>query len=113
MTLDVQEWTDTCLQCVCTKAGPEVRTLLMSITTSYPFEVVGLDYLSLGRPEDRYPYILVLTDLFSKYALAVPTKDQSANTTARTLYGSLIQTFGCPGRILTGYLRPIRVHLPA
>jgi len=101
MTEDVKEWTTTCPQCVCAKAGPEVRVPLVSILTSYPFEVVGVDYLSLGRPEDRYPYILVVTDLFSKYALAVPTRDQSANTTAQALYNNLIQTFGCPERILT------------
>lgn len=101
MTQDVKEWTETCMQCVCAKAGPEVRAPLLPIATSYPFEVVGVDYLSLGRPGDQYPYILVITDLFSKYALAVPTKDQSAITTARALYGSLIQTFGCPERILT------------
>lgn len=66
MTQDVKEWTGTCLQCVCGKAGPEVRAPLVPITTSYPFEVVGVDYLSLGCPNDCYPYILVMTDLFSK-----------------------------------------------
>lgn len=101
MTQDVKEWTATCPQCVLAKAGPEVRAPLVSITTTYPFEVVGVDYLSLGRPGDRYPYILVMTDLFSKYALAVATRDQSANTTAQALYCHLIQTFGCPERILT------------
>uniref|UniRef100_A0A8C2EH56 Gypsy retrotransposon integrase-like protein 1 n=1 Tax=Cyprinus carpio TaxID=7962 RepID=A0A8C2EH56_CYPCA len=101
MTEDVKEWTTTCPQCVCAKAGPEVRVPLVSILTSYPFEVVGVDYLSRGQPEDRYPYILVVTDLFSKYAFAVPTRDQSANTTAQALYNNLIQTFGCPERILT------------
>lgn len=103
MTQDVKEWTEICLQCVCAKAGLEVRAPLLPITTSYPFEVVGVDYLSLGRPDDQYPYILVMTDLFSKYALAVPTRDQSANTMARALYSSLIQTFGCPERILTDW----------
>uniref|UniRef100_A0A3P9LBQ0 Integrase catalytic domain-containing protein n=1 Tax=Oryzias latipes TaxID=8090 RepID=A0A3P9LBQ0_ORYLA len=101
MARDVTDWTNACLQCVCAKRGPEVRAPLMSITTSYPFEVVGLDYLSLGRPEDRWPCILVMTDLFSKYAQAVPTKDQSAATTARTVYNNWIQKFGCPERILT------------
>jgi len=101
MTQDVKEWTEACLQCVCAKAGPEVRAPLTPILTSYPFEVVGVDFLSLGRPDDRYPYILVMTDLFSKYALAVPTKDQSAVTTTQALYHNLIQTFGCPERILT------------
>lgn len=101
MAEDVKRWTETCSQCVCAKAGPEVRAPLIPISTSYPFEVVGVDYLSLGRPGDLYPYILVMTDLFSKYALAVPTKDQSAETTAKALYNGLIQTFGCPERILT------------
>lgn len=101
MTQDIKEWTETCLQCVCVKAGPEVRAPLLPITTSYPFEVVGVDYLSLGHPDDRYPYILVMTDLFSKYAFAVPTRDQSANTTAQALYSGLIQTYGYPERILT------------
>lgn len=31
----------------------------------------------------------------------MPTRDQSANTTAQALYNNLIQTFGCPERILT------------
>ncbi|XP_032367401.1 uncharacterized protein LOC116686492 [Etheostoma spectabile] len=101
MNEDVREWTAACPQCVCAKAGAEVKVPLLPILTSYPFEVVGVDYLSLGRPEDRHPYILVITDLFSKYALAVPTRDQSANTTAQALYNHLIQTFGCPERILT------------
>ncbi len=101
MTENVKEWTDTCLQCMCAKAGPEVRAPLVPIATSYPFEVVGVHYLSLGHPGDQNSYILVMTDMFSKYALAVPTKDQSANTTAQALYSSLIQTFGCPEHILT------------
>uniref|UniRef100_A0A1A8L5P6 Gypsy retrotransposon integrase-like protein 1 n=1 Tax=Nothobranchius pienaari TaxID=704102 RepID=A0A1A8L5P6_9TELE len=101
MMEEVKEWTESCPVCICSKAGPEVRAPLVPIQTSYPFEVVGMDYLSLGRPEDRYPYILVITDLFSKYAVAAPTRDQSANTTARALYSSLIQIFGCPERILT------------
>lgn len=50
MVAEVKQWTASCQQCVCAKTGPEVRAPLMSITTSYPFEVVGVDYLSLGRP---------------------------------------------------------------
>lgn len=101
MTQDVKEWTATCPQCVLAKVGPEVRAPLVSITTTYPFEVVGVDFLSLGRPEDRYPYVLVMTDVFSKYALTVPTRDQSATTTAQAVYNHLIQTFGCPEQILS------------
>uniref|UniRef100_A0A8C7YMG5 Gypsy retrotransposon integrase-like protein 1 n=1 Tax=Oryzias sinensis TaxID=183150 RepID=A0A8C7YMG5_9TELE len=101
MSQDIGVWTDSCTQCIINKAGPSGRAPLHPICTSYPFEVVGVDYLSLGRPSDRYQYILVITDLFSKYAIAVPTKDQAADTTVRALYDHLIHTFGCPERILT------------
>lgn len=97
----VHAWTTECPTCVVSKAGPEQRAPLKSIESSYPFEVVGLDYLSLGRPGDVYPYILVMTDLFSRYAFAVPTKDQTAATTVKALCAHLIRDFGCPERILT------------
>lgn len=78
-----------------------MRAPLQSIQSTYPFEVVGLDYLSLGRPADAYPYILVITDLFSRYAVAVPTQDQSAITTAKALWEAFIHSFGCPERFLS------------
>ena len=101
MSKTVQTWTRECPTCVLSKRGLEPRAPLKPIQSSYPFEIVGLDYLSLGRPADTYPYILVITDLFSRYALAVPTKDQTAATTVRALWSALIQPFGCPERFLT------------
>lgn len=90
MSKEVQAWTRECYSCQVNKAGPHTCAPLQSIKTSCPWEVVGLDYLSLGRPGDTYPYKLVMTDLFSHYALAVPTKDQTAATTIKALWGSLI-----------------------
>lgn len=101
MSKEVQAWTRECYSCQVNKAGPHTRAPLESIKTSYPWEVVGLDYLALGRPGDTYPYILVMTDLFSRYALAAPTKDLTAATTVKVLWASLIQPFGCPERFLT------------
>lgn len=101
MTTEVKNWTEVCPTCIVSKPGPEIRAPLQSIKTSYPFEVVGLDYLSLGRPADPFPYILVIYDLFSRYALAVPTRDQTAVTTVKALTSTLFQSFGCPERILT------------
>ena len=98
---DSQRWTAECQQCVLGHAGREVRAPLHSVVSHYPFEILALDYLSLGRVNDAYPHILVMTDLFSKYAVAVPTKDQTAQTTVRVLWRNVIQVFGCPERILT------------
>lgn len=39
-----------------------------------------------------------MTDMFTRYAWAVPTKDQTAKTTVRAVWTNIIQTFGCPSR---------------
>ena len=59
MVTDSNAWAKDCVECAISKAGPEVRAPLQSNQCTYPFEIVGLDYLSLGRPADTYPYILV------------------------------------------------------
>lgn len=101
MSKEVQAWSRECSSCQVSKAGSYIRAPFQSIKTNYPWEIVGLDYLSLNRPGDTYPYILVMTDLFSRYSLAVPTKDQTAATTVKALWTSSIQPFGCPERFLT------------
>ncbi|KAL2093598.1 hypothetical protein ACEWY4_010910 [Coilia grayii] len=101
MSTHARKWAAECSTCVVQKLGAQPKAPLCPISSSYPFETVALDFLSLGRPSDTYQYILVITDLFSRYALAVPTKDQSAPTTIRALYTALILPFGCPERILT------------
>lgn len=58
--------------------------------------IIALDFLTLGRPTDRYQNILVMTDLFSKFVWAVPTPDQTALTTARALWSHVIEPFSCP-----------------
>ncbi|KAJ8285700.1 hypothetical protein GJAV_G00029940 [Gymnothorax javanicus] len=42
-----------------------------------------------------------LRDLFSRYAVAVPTRDQSAVTTAKALWEAFVQTCGYPERFLS------------
>ncbi len=61
-----------------------------------PLHIVAMDYLTLGRPMDRFQNILVVTDLFTKYAWAIPTLDQTAVTTANALWKTVFQPFGCP-----------------
>uniref|UniRef100_A0A3B5A4Z5 Gypsy retrotransposon integrase-like protein 1 n=1 Tax=Stegastes partitus TaxID=144197 RepID=A0A3B5A4Z5_9TELE len=98
---DVRNWSSDCPQCIQRKGRPEVRAPLLPIESSYPLETVAMDYLSLGRAGDHYQYILVMTDLFSRYSWAVPTRDQTAVTNAKALWHNLIQTWGCPERILS------------
>ena len=56
------------------------RAPLVSIMTSQPLELVCMDFLSLEESKGGVKDILVITDHFTRYAVAVPTKNQTANT---------------------------------
>ncbi len=78
--------------------GKEDKAPLNPIEVSFPLEVVALDFLTLGRPADVCQNILVVVDLFTRYAWAIPTSDQTAKVTVRALWEHVVQTFGCPLR---------------
>lgn len=54
------------------KALPEGAALLENIKTSRPLELLCMDYLMLEANQSNTKDILVLTDHFTKYALALP-----------------------------------------
>ena len=45
--------------------------------------------------------VLVLTDHFTRYAMAFITKDQKAKTIAHILYERFISVFGAPAKLLS------------
>lgn len=69
---------------------------MMSIIAHAPLEVVALDFLTLSSPTDAYQYVLLATDLFTKYALAIPTRDQMESTTVKAILKHIIQTVLSP-----------------
>ena len=48
-----------------------------------PLELVHMDYLSLEPSKGNIENVLVITDHFTRYALAYPSKTQTAQATAR------------------------------
>lgn len=57
-----------------------------------------MDYLSLEPDGRGTKNILVITDHFTKYAVAIPTADQRAKTVAKTLWNSFFVHYGLPER---------------
>ncbi|KAL5011249.1 hypothetical protein ScPMuIL_011668, partial [Solemya velum] len=47
MSMDVENWIKQCGRCVRRKSPTNTRAPLVSITSSYPLELVCMDYLSL------------------------------------------------------------------
>ncbi len=78
------------------------RAPMCSITTGAPFDVLATDYLGpLPLTERGNRYILVLTDLFSKYVEVIAVPDQSAETCASCILNEFISRWGCPLNILS------------
>lgn len=86
-----------CLRCIVSKdVQPKVRTVMNSIQASKPLEVVALDFTMLERSQSRKEKVLVITDVFSKFAVAIPTADQRAITVAKVLVKEWIHRYGIP-----------------
>ena len=99
MTKDVEAKVTSCMRCLQRKAGvPLPRAPLVNIQTSQPMELVCLDFLSI-EPSKGYGNILVITDHFSRYAQAIPTRNQTAQTTAKVFYENFVVHYGIPARI--------------
>ena len=97
MTVDIADWVENCGRCVRFKSRPELAPLV-GITSSEPMELVCTDFLKVDAASNGTRNILVITDHFTRYAKAVPTRNMSARTTAEALLG-FCENFGIPKRL--------------
>ena len=86
--------------------GEVPRAPLCPIQVYAPLELVHLDNTSIeSMMELNKPpvvkNVLMMTDHFTRYALAVVTKDQMAKTVAKMFYECFIAVFGVPVKLLS------------
>lgn len=89
----------TCERCVRRKTPPEKAAPLVNIQTSRPLELVCIDFLSLEPDQSNTKNILVITDHFTKYAMAIPTRNQTAQTVAKSLWDHFLIHYGFPEKL--------------
>ena len=100
MTEDIKQWVQTCERCQVAKAAGGVATCPMGhLLASRPNDIVAMDFTVLEPSRGGIENVLVMTDVFSKYTVAVPTRDQTASTVAQVLLKEWFFRFGVPGRI--------------
>lgn len=100
MYSDIEKWCKTCERCVLSKAvRPKVKTYTGTVRASRPNEILAIDFTVLEPSSDGRENVLVLTDVFSKYTQAIPTKDQRASTVAEVLVKNWFQILGVPCRL--------------
>ncbi|XP_049334999.1 uncharacterized protein LOC125802000 [Astyanax mexicanus] len=99
MAIDVEKKIHTCGRCVRRKALPDKAAPLVNILTTRPLELVCIDFLSIEPDSKNTKDVLVITDHFTKYAIAVPTPNQKARTVAKCLWDTFVVHYGLPERL--------------
>ena len=75
------------------------RAPMVPITSTFPFELVSIDYLHLDRAQGGYEYALVCCDHFTKFVQVYATKNKSGLAAAEKVFNDLVLKFGFPKRI--------------
>ena len=94
-----------CLHC-CAFEGEVPRAPLCLIQVYAPLELVHLDYTSIEstmelKKSPMVKNVLMMMDHFTRYALMVVMKDQTAKTVVKVFYDCFIAVFGAPVKLLS------------
>ena len=97
---DVRAHIKKCFPCIVAKAPtPKVRTPMRHLLAFSPQELLAIDFLKLDKGKGGFEDVLVMTDAFSKFALAVPCRDQTAPRVAVALRNHWFAHYGIPHRL--------------
>ena len=94
MTKDAELHIAKCEQCIWFKSKPQ-RAEMENIQATYPLQLMYLDYLTIEATEGgKDVHLLIITDHFMRYALALVTSSQTAKCTAQAVLESIISDQG-------------------
>ena len=100
MHADVVSYINSCPRCLRRKSQQD-KAPLVNIETSQPLESIHLDYLKIEPSKGNIENVLVITDHFTRYAQAFPSKTQTALATAKLLWNNFILHYGFPEKIIS------------
>ncbi|MCG8626567.1 MAG: transposase family protein, partial [Proteobacteria bacterium] len=78
-----------------TKPKPKIG----NIESHNPLDLLCLDFTKIDKSRTGKENVLVMTDAFSKFSVAVVTPNQKATTVAKALVDKWFYTYGIPTRI--------------
>lgn len=96
---DVEKKCTSCNRCVVAKARQKVRPVMGHLLAKKPLEVLSVDFTLLEKATNGCENVLVMTDVFTKWTQATPTRDQTALTVAKVLVRDWFLRYGVPKRI--------------
>ena len=95
---DVKAHVNACERCTMGRR-PKPSSSSGHLLAARPLEVLAIDFTKLDSASDGRENVLVLTDVFTKFTQAVPTRNQEAVTVAQVLVREWFHKYGVPERI--------------
>lgn len=99
MAMEAEQYVKDCGECVMRKTPCKKAAPLHQIVSSGPMDLVCIDFLSLEPDSKGISNVLIVTDHFTRYAQAFPSKNQKALTVAKILMEKFFVHYGLPSRI--------------
>ncbi|KAJ8004172.1 hypothetical protein DPEC_G00156020 [Dallia pectoralis] len=107
MGKDVEHFVSKVCECLKRKKPSKpTRAPLVSIQTTYPFQLISIDFLHLEKCKHGYEYILV--DHFTRFAQAYATRNKSSKTDKekedwKESLAKVVHAYNCTKNEATGY----------
>ena len=75
------------------------KAKLVPMDVTSPFEMVSVDFLHLDECKNKFQYIMVVIDHFTRYCQLYATKSKKGTAAADKLFNEFIPHYGCPARV--------------
>ena len=98
--MDVASYINSCPRLIRRKTQPDIGPL-QNIEATQPLELIHLDYLQIEPSKGNIENVLIVTDHFTRYTQAYPSKTQTALATAKLLWNNFIIHYGFPNKIIS------------
>ena len=99
MINQIKDYCKSCERCIVSKMPqPSIKPAMGHLIANKLLQIPAIDF-SVLEPAHGTENVLVMTDIFTKFTRAVPTKDQKAETVATVLLNEWFYVHGVPERL--------------
>ena len=100
MAADACNWVSQCSRCQVAKGNYTTpRPKISHLESNNPMDLLCLDFTKIDPSRTGKENVLIMTDAFSKFSIAVVTPNQQALTVAKVLVDKWFHVYGVPSHI--------------